>query len=172
LISVRPKHQCDRGGRKGPNVAVNPCPPTKDCPLFHKRTASSLKEYVTKRRLGWSKLHTFRTRETLVGAPRGRYRAALKWTRDSPNPSQKSRAPKQPSRCSHLLSIGERLNPVPSGETVFNPLVFGDASNPACRLRKTWRLSRVENSHGVVTSEASHDWYERLAGGFRCGCEA
>ena len=36
LISVRPKHPCDRGGREGPNVAVNPCPPTKDYPPFHR----------------------------------------------------------------------------------------------------------------------------------------
>ena len=73
----------NRGGREGPNVAINPCPPAKDHPLFPKWTAFSQSEYVTKRRPVCSILNTLRGPRispdcrSLSGAPRGKISIAV-----------------------------------------------------------------------------------------------
>jgi hypothetical protein len=79
--------------------------------------------------------------------------------------------PKQPSRCSDLLTIGKRLNPVPSGETVLTPYLWRCIQS-CTKTRKNVVLF-PSRKRGTVSSRPKHrhDWYKSLAGGFRCACE-
>jgi hypothetical protein len=81
--------------------------------------------------------------------------------------------PKQPSRCPHLLTVGKRLNPVPSGETVLIPYLLSLAMHPILHEDKENVVLFPGRKRGTVSSRPKHrhDWYKSLAGGFRCACE-
>lgn len=89
----------------------------------------------------------------------------------SRTPSQESSNAKPPSRRSDLLTLGKRLNSVPSGETVLTPYLWRCIQS-CMKTRKNMVLF-PNRKRGTVSSRPKHrhDWYKSLAGGFRYACE-